>query len=115
VILLAATLILPINVLLFCGENLVFLLFPHRPAAASPGDLQILGRKFVFLLMKGLVLMIGALIAGCFAALAWVISGKSLLILGIVAWLALAAECAALVPAIAWAYRRFDPSVDTPA
>jgi len=112
---LAAALILPINLLLFCAENLVFLLFPHRPAAASPGDLQILGRKFVFLLMKGLVLMIGALIAGCFAALAWVFTGKSLVVVGAVAWIALAVECAALVPAIAWAYRRFDPSVDTPA
>jgi hypothetical protein len=59
--------------------------------------------------------MIGGLIAGCLAAFAWIISGKSLLVVGVVAWITLAAECAGLVPAIAWAYRRFDPSVDTPA
>lgn len=111
----AAPLIVPFNLLVFCSENLIFLLFPHRPAAASPGDLQVLGRKFIFLLMKGLVLMVGLCVAGSIGVTAWILTAKSTAALICASWIALAIEGAALVPAIAWAYRKFDPSTDTPA
>jgi hypothetical protein len=110
-----ALMVVPFNALLFCSENLVFLLFPSRPAAASPGDLQILGRKFVFLLFKGAILAMGGGLAGGAGIFIWVISGKSVAALAAVVWIAIAAECVGLVLGIAWAYQKFDPSVDTPA
>jgi len=110
-----ATVALPFNVLLFCAENLVFMLFPSRPAVASPGDPQILGRKFVFLLMKSLILMAGVLVAAVAGALVWVITGKSLPLTATGTAITFLVEGAGLVALIAWAYQRFDPSVDTPA
>ena len=41
----AAALAFPFNALLMSTENLIFLLFPSRPAASSPGDFQVLGRQ----------------------------------------------------------------------
>ncbi|HEX4795732.1 MAG TPA: putative ABC exporter domain-containing protein [Humisphaera sp.] len=112
---LIALMIVPFNALLFCAENLVFLLFPTRPAAASPGDLQILGRKFVFLLFKSAIILICAAIAGALATVAGVISGGSIPLIGGIIWTTVAAECIGLLFGIAWAYQKFDPSVDTPA
>jgi len=111
----AAVIAVPFNALLFCTENLVFLLFPSRPAAASPGDLQILGRKFIFLLIKAAILMICCAIAFGFAIFVWVLSGKSIPAATITLLILLLLECAGLVPFIAWAFRRFDPATDTPA
>lgn len=111
----AAVIAVPFNLLLFCTENLVFLLFPSRPAAASPGDLQILGRKFIFLLIKAAILMVCCAVAFGFAILVWVLSGKSIPAATITLLLLILLECAALVPFIAWAFRRFDPATDTPA
>ena len=48
----AAILALPMNFLLFAIENLIFLLFPSRPAVASPGDFSILGRQVLVLAGK---------------------------------------------------------------
>ncbi|MDB5303733.1 MAG: hypothetical protein JWM97_1282, partial [Phycisphaerales bacterium] len=53
-----------------------------------------------------------ALFAG---SLIWIVTGRALAPTIAAGWLALAAEATALVPAIAWAYRRFDPSIHTPA
>jgi hypothetical protein len=111
----ALVLALPFNAILFGAENLIFLLFPSRPAAVSPGDFQVMGRKFVFLLMKALMLAVAGIIALTAALLVWIATGRSLAPAIAVGWLALAAEAIALVPAIAWAYRRFDPSIHTPA
>ena len=110
----AAVIAVPFNLLLFCTENLVFLLFPSRPAAASPGDLQILGRKFIFLLIKAAILTACCVIALGFSVLVWVLTGKSIPAAATTLLLLLLLECAGLVPFIAWAFRRFDPATDTP-
>lgn len=115
VLIVAACLALPFNGLLMTTENLIFLLFPTRPAAASPGDFQVLGRQAAQLVMKAIAVMIGCLIAFAAAAPIFIVTGGSLPALTLIAWALLAAEACALVPAIAWAYNRFDPSVDTPA
>jgi hypothetical protein len=111
----AAVVMVPFNIVLFCAENLVFMLFPSRPAVASPGDPQILGRKFVFLLMKSIILMVAILGAAIGGGVVWIFTGKSLAFAAAATAATLLVEGAGLVALIAWAYQRFDPSVDTPA
>ncbi len=110
-----AALAIPFDALLFSAENVIFLFFPSRPAAASPGDLQIVGRKLVYLLLKSVVLFAGCAIAFGFAISAWIISGKSVAAFAIVAFVVLVLECIGLLPVIAFAFRRFDPATDTPS
>jgi len=111
----AACLALPFNGLLMATENLIFLLFPTRPAAASPGDFQVLGRQAAQLVMKAIAVMLGCLLAAGVAVPIYILTGGSLVLVTVLAGLILLAETAVLIPAIAWAYNRFDPSVDTPA
>ena len=113
-LLVAALLAFPFNALLMATENLIFLLFPTRPAAASPGDFQVLGRQASQLAMKALTVGVGLGIALALALPLYALSG-SLAVMTTVAGFMLAAETVALVPLIAWAFNRFDPSVDTPA
>ena len=115
VLFVAACLALPFNALLMATENLIFLLFPTRPAAASPGDFQVLGRQAVQLVMKAIAMLIGCLVAFGIAVPLFIFTGGSQPVLTLVAGTILATEVVALIPAIAWAYNRFDPSVDTPA
>ena len=111
----AAALVLPFNLLLFASENLIFLLAPTRPAAVSPGDFQIFGRQIFTLIVRTLVVGFGAGIAAVAGVLTYVAAGRSVAAATAVAGVALLAETAALVPAIGWAFDRFDPSVHTPA
>lgn len=106
---------LPFNALLMTTENLIFLVFPTRPAAASPGDFQVLGRQAIQLVMKAVAVIVGSVVAFGIAGAIAVLLGGSLPLLTLIAAVLLLAESAALIPAIAWAYNRFDPSVDTPA
>lgn len=114
--LLAATFVaLPFNALLMTTENLIFLVFPTRPAASSPGDFQVLGRQAIQLVMKAVAVILGSVVAFGIAGAVAVVVGGLLPLLTAIAAVLLLAEAAALIPAIAWAYTRFDPSVDTPA
>ena len=115
VLLIAACLALPFNALLMTTENLIFLMFPTRPAAASPGDFQVLGRQAAQLVMKAICVCIGATVAIGPGIYLYILTGGSKIVLVGFAGAMLAGEAAALIPAIAWAYNRFDPSVDTPA
>jgi hypothetical protein len=114
-LLVAAALALPFNALLMSTENAIFLLFPSRPAAASPGDFQMLGRQLIQLVMKAISVMAGLVIAVSIAAPVFVLLGGPLIVLTQIAGGILLAETCALVPLMAWAFQRFDPSVDTPA
>ncbi|HET6251305.1 MAG TPA: putative ABC exporter domain-containing protein [Tepidisphaeraceae bacterium] len=111
----AIPLMLPLNALLFASENLIFLLFPSRPAAVSPGDFQVMGRKFIFMMGKMLVVGVGATVALIAGGLTWKLTDTRLVPATIVTWVVLAAEVIAVIPLIAAAYRRFDPSIHTPA
>ena len=113
VIALAAS--VPFNAILFGTENFIFLLFPSRPAAVSPGDFQVLGRKFVFLIAK-LIILLTCIIVAFVAAGCGVDDSPATRSLPptIVGWVILSCEAAAMIPLIAWAYRRFDPSIHTP-
>ncbi len=105
----------PLNWLLFGSENLIFLLFPARMVSATPGDLQFFGRAMLELFAKMCSLLVFCGIAAAVAALAFAISGGSWIVALAVAWLVLAGLAVGIVPCVAWAYRRFDVSLDTPA
>ncbi|MBN2476543.1 MAG: hypothetical protein JXB62_18155 [Pirellulales bacterium] len=102
------------NWLLFGLENLLFLLFPSRMAAAGPGDLQFVGRMMLEMLAKILILAACGGLAAGLGMLAYVIFGDSATAAGLTAWLTLGAIAVSMVPCVAWAYRRFDVSTDTP-
>src|SRR5207244_3447758 len=63
ILLIGAAFALPFNTLLFAIENLIFLLFPQRMVAVSPGDLQGFGRQMIVFILKMLTLMLGGGIA----------------------------------------------------
>jgi hypothetical protein len=111
----AAVLVLPLDLLLFAVENLLFLLFPTRPAAASPGDFQILGRQALVLAGKMIVLTIVAVPPLAIAILVWTVTSKSVAAFTIAAAALVMAEVMAMIPLIGWAFVRFDPSIHTPA
>lgn len=107
--------LLPVNFLLFGIENLLFLWFPTRLVATTPGDFQLLGRQVLLWLAKftGLGLLLAlALVAGLGG---YVVAADSLATGVAAAWLACVGLCTALVPLVAWAFRRFDVTRDTPA
>jgi hypothetical protein len=104
-----------LNFFLFGLDNLLFLLFPTRMAANSPGDFQAMGRNVLGTLarMLGLVFLgSGGVLVGL---VVWLVTGGN--------WpaavaaplpLVLAAD-AALVPLIALVFRGFDVSRDVPS
>ncbi|MEN6495241.1 MAG: putative ABC exporter domain-containing protein [Thermoguttaceae bacterium] len=104
---------LPFNAIVFALDNLVFLLFPVRLVAATPGDFQHIGRAMVEAILKMLMLGVGCgLAAGLGGLVYWLSWSWSAFLL--TSWLALVVVAVAIVPCIAWAYRRFDVSTDTP-
>jgi hypothetical protein len=108
----AAVLVLPFDLLLLGVENLLFLLFPTRGAAA-PGELGAVGRQVVMFLVKIVTIAFAAGLAVGVGLAAAALTHSATA--GVAAAFAtLAAEGIALVPLVALAYARFDPSVDTP-
>lgn len=105
----------PINFLLFALDNLLFLLFPTRLMAATPGDFQALGRNVLFLVAKVTVLFMVGLGAGIVGGVVYVVFDESLLLAALAAWPVVVLSAAALVPLVAWAFTIFDVGRDTPA
>lgn len=113
-VLLAGAVFLPVvNLLVFEADNLLFLWFPTRHAAA-PGDLQMIGRQVVLWMAKLLVLEVFLLLAFLAGLVAFLVLGESWVGGGIVAWLVLAGCAGAVVPLLGIAFRRFDVSRDLP-
>ena len=107
------------NWLLFGLENMVFLLFPTRMAAAGAGDMQFVGRMMLEMFAKILILAACCGLAALSGFVAYLICGNSptataLTAAALTGWLTLAVIAATTVPGVAWAYRQFDVSRDTP-
>jgi hypothetical protein len=114
-LMLAAALLLPaINFLLFGIENLLFLLFPVRLLASTPGDFQALGRNVLLGFAKVFILGTVGTLAGLLALAVGLLT-RSLWAGVAVAWLIVAGSGILLVPFIALAFRAFDVGRDTPA
>jgi hypothetical protein len=104
----------PLVSLLFTAlENLAFLLFPMRVAAA-PGDLTVMARNMINFIGKFVSLGIaGGLAAGLGWIVGWLTGSRAL---GFATtWVVGAAIIVALMPALAWAFKRFDISADVSA
>jgi hypothetical protein len=114
--LLAAMLFSPLlNFLLFGVDNLLFLLFPFRAVATTPGDMQHIGRTMVEFMAKMAVLALGCGASAALGAIAYWISGGSWIAALVLSWLGLLACGCLIVPCIAWAFCKFDIATDTPA
>jgi putative Ca2+/H+ antiporter (TMEM165/GDT1 family) len=105
----------PLNFLLFGLDNLLFLWFPSRIWATSPGDFQALGRNVLIILTKMVVLGVVALVSFCGGWLGYFLSGNELPVGLAVSWLMLSICSALIVPMVAMAFRIFDVSSDMPA
>jgi hypothetical protein len=104
----------PVNLLLFAANNLVFLLFPVRSTGSTVPDFQFVGRVILAGLLRMLILVPGLCIPASLGGLAYLATGlvwPSVL----TALLLLAAELPPLVMLVSWAFQRFDPSTDMPA
>jgi hypothetical protein len=111
-----ALVIAPVLDLLMIGvENLIFLLLPARPAAATPGDLSAMGRQALIFLLKGLVILCAGAIAAGAGVATYFALGRSQVIACAVTVTLLGVQALAMIPLVGWAFARFDPAEDVPA
>jgi hypothetical protein len=105
----------PINFLLFALDNLLFLLFPTRLMAVTPGDFQALGRNVLFMVAKAIALVVVALTTLVVGGIVYAVTGNNWQLGALAAWPIVVMSAAALVPFVAWAFTIFDVGRDTPA
>lgn len=110
---LAALVVPPLDLLAVTVENGVFLLFPHRPPA-TPGELGSMGRQVVLFLLRVVAIAVAVGVAAGFAGVVFVLARSPVLSFA-VAGIVLTAEALALLPLVAIAYDKFDPSLHAPA
>ena len=115
IMLVAACLAPVFNFLMMSTENLLFLWFPARIVASSPGDLNFAGRQMLMMMLRMLTVMLACGVAAAVAGLLWVVGIKHVVVLAMAAWIILAVEGLVLAAAVTFAFRRFDPSTDMPA
>ena len=106
---------MPINLLLFGLDNLLFLWFPSRIFAANPGDFTALGRNVIILMAKMVVLGAAGAAAGGLGLLVWWLTGYHLPIGLAVGWVVLSLFALAMIPLVGMAFGNFDVSRDLPA
>ena len=111
----ATIVVIPLNLLFSLIENLIFLLFPVREMAVSPGDLQGTGRRMIVLVLKMMGVLIVGGIATVIGAAVYALTHESLPLGCATAAVVLLAADAGLVPLLSLAFAKFDPSIDTPA
>lgn len=105
----------PINFLVFGLENLIFLLFPTRAIAASPGDFQSMGRNIVYTLAKMVVLGVVGFGAAVCGGLTYFLSGESFAAAVAAAWPVVFVAGVGMVPLVGVAFWWYDVSRDSPA
>ncbi|MHB1555920.1 MAG: putative ABC exporter domain-containing protein [Isosphaeraceae bacterium] len=111
-----AMLLFPVDVIILGVSSLAFLIYPVRrtqPGAAA--DANTLGRGLMNLIIQGLMMFPLLGVAAGLAAMAYLVSGQSLVIMTAAAMAALAAEIVLLTLLVGLAFDRFDPSTETPA
>jgi hypothetical protein len=111
-----AALLLPINLVVFGIENLFFLWFPVRLAAAmAPGDFQMLGRLMLLWMAKLFVLLLLLLVAGLPGALVYLATGGSWVAATFVGAVVVLAGGISFLPLLVLAFNQFDVARDVPA
>jgi len=104
---------LPVNFVVFGVDNLLFLLFPMRMVATSPGDFQTSGRYMLVFVAKFLCLgpiVLAALLVGLLLGL--LTNNVAAGLAG--AWIVVLCSGVAVVPLVVFAFKRFDVATDTP-
>jgi hypothetical protein len=107
--------VVPVNFLLFALENVLFLLFPTRQMAATPGDFQALGRVVLIMLARMLILAMTAAMVVLTGMGAFALTNGSIAAALAVACTVLAMVCAGLIAVAGLAFTRVDVSRDKPA
>jgi hypothetical protein len=114
----AIVFVLPINLLLFGIDNLLFLWYPTPMVWGTAGNFQVMGRNMLLMMAKFLILGIIGGVTGLAWALVYLVmqfvQGPSWLASLAVVWLLLSGFGIGLMPLIAQAFRRFDVVRDTP-
>jgi hypothetical protein len=111
----AAVLALPLDMLLLAASNLAFLIYPVRRTQGASSDLNVVGRGVMSFFLQLLFLLPLLGIAAGLAAVAYLASGYSLTVLVATACAVLLLELVPMMLLVAGAFERFDPSTETPA
>lgn len=106
---------LPLNAIIIGIENLWWLWFPIRPIGGGPAGIQMMGRFMLLMMAKLLCIGLAAGLASLAGLLVAWLTGWNWTSALVAAWIVAAAVALALLPPIAWAFRRFDVAADTPA
>jgi hypothetical protein len=109
-----AIVIVPVNFVLFEIDNLLFLLFPSRQMTGRPTDVQFFGRTMLMLFAKLILLGIAAVLVSAAGFLVYLAVGQLPMAIVGAGTFVLAIIAAVMVPCVAWAFRRFDISTETP-
>ncbi len=115
VVVVAAAFVLPLDVLLFAINNLLFLIYPVRMGQTGSVDFQQMGRAMLFMLLSFLILIPALGIPAAAGGIAFFVSGLYWPAFAVTSWFALVAELPLILILLAWTFERFDPSIDTPA
>ena len=105
----------PLDLLMIGVENLIFLLMPARPAAATPGGLSAMGRHAMVFFLKGLVILAACGLAAGAGVGAYFAMGRSSVLACAATVTVLSVQALATVPLVGRAFDRFDPAEDVPA
>lgn len=104
----------PMNLMLFGLENLFFLLLPYRLSASGLADIQGFARTMLLAFVKFLASFVMLALALAVGGGAYWLSGESLPVAAGAVWLTTMTIGPAFIPALGWAFGRFDASVDAP-
>ena len=105
-----AAFVLPIDLITYEVENFLFLLFPFREHHTRQG-IRAMARVAMTMMLKFLLLGISAGISAIVGGLVYVVSENRPAALS-VAWILAITMAIAFLPAVVWAFKRFDPSSD---
>jgi len=105
-------LLLPVNLLLFAVENLVFLIFPMRVTAATAGEFQYSAKFLLLAMFKMLLIFVGLVISSA-GAIVYLVVPQLWLAVGCCLLLLLVVDAFVVLLATN-AFTRFDVSLDTP-
>jgi hypothetical protein len=106
----AGAIALPLNFFMFGMDNLTFLLFPSQLKSGAPGDIVVMGRMMFQSLIKMIAMVSVAIPIGLIGAIFW-IPTRSIHAFPASALVTLIGADIGLVFLIAFAFRRFDPSM----
>ena len=98
---------LPLTFLIYAVENTIHLLFPTKLVAMGRADFEFLGRSIVEFIGKTVLVLLAIAASGAMGLLAFKMTGNTLVLPGLISWLALAFIGLLTVVALRYAFQRF--------